>query len=249
MAEPAARLWQLGVRRGLVARKEGSDWSLAGLAGRLVELSGVADSACLTAAFGLVLKAQLLDEPVAWLTLDSQAFFPPDAAASGVDLNALAVVRVPSIHGIGRAADHLARSGAFGLLVADLADGSLRTAMLSRLRGLAHKHDIAMVFLTQTPTRPASMGSIRRGTSGSGSGSAVAPGGAMADRSGSGSGLRRDGFGVPGALGSLVSLRGIVRRTRTGEDRFECEIRFAKDKRRAPGWRVAETCRGPSGLH
>ena len=38
----------------------------------------------------------------------------------GIDLDALPVVRVPDARAAGRAADHLVRSGGFGLVVIDL---------------------------------------------------------------------------------------------------------------------------------
>lgn len=50
------------------------------------------------------------------------------------------------------------------------------------------------------------------------------------------------------SLGSLVSLRGQVRRRRTA-DGFLCELDILKDKRRGPGWRWRERFRGPDGLH
>ena len=51
------------------------------------------------------------------------------------------------------------------------------------------------------------------------------------------------------SIGSLVSLRAHVERVARESDRFRCEIRVVKDKRRGPGWRHAEVCRGPDGLH
>ncbi|MGH7162956.1 MAG: recombinase A, partial [Planctomycetota bacterium] len=123
--------------------------------------------------------------------------------AGGVDLDALAVVRAPEI---GRAATHLARSGAFGLLVIDVAGGDVPVPLQSRLLGLAQKHRVAVVFLT------------------------------------------RKAQDAP-SLGSLVSLRGHAARRRAAPDRFLCELRVLKDKRRAPDWRYAEVCRGPDGLH
>lgn len=50
------------------------------------------------------------------------------------------------------------------------------------------------------------------------------------------------------SLGSLVSLR--AHAVRTGKERecFRCEARALKDKRRGPGWRHVELCRGPDGL-
>lgn len=98
-------------------------WSLADLAGRLVELSASAETAHLTVAFGLVLEAQLGDDRAAWVALDGSSFFPPDLVDTGIDLDALPVVRVPDARAAGRAADHLLRSNAFGLVVVDLAGG------------------------------------------------------------------------------------------------------------------------------
>ena len=49
-------------------------------------------------------------------------------------------------------------------------------------------------------------------------------------------------------LGSLVSLRGGGLIQRMGFDRFIGEIHIEKDRRRSPGWRHVEVCRGPDGL-
>jgi recombination protein RecA len=197
------RLRDAPVRRGGLAFREPTVWGLAGLQGRLAELSGANDSAALTAAFGLVREAQARGEPAAWVTPLDQAFFPPDAAAGGIDLDALAVVRTSDA---GRAAAHLVRSGAFALVVIDLAESGLDAAAQSRLLGLARRHETAVLCLTRKEARAPS-------------------------------------------LGSLVSLRGHATRARAGPDRFICEVRVLKDKRRAPGWSVREVCRGPDGLH
>jgi len=50
------------------------------------------------------------------------------------------------------------------------------------------------------------------------------------------------------SLGSLVSLRAQAVRSRTGEDKFSCEARVVKDKRRGPGWSHRELRHGPAGL-
>ena len=50
------------------------------------------------------------------------------------------------------------------------------------------------------------------------------------------------------SLGSLVSLRAQAVRKRTAEDRFSCEARILKDKRRGPGWSHREIRHGPAGL-
>lgn len=51
------------------------------------------------------------------------------------------------------------------------------------------------------------------------------------------------------SLGSLVSLRAHTARSRGERDRFHCEVRVLKDKRRGPGWNHTEVCHGPDGLH
>ncbi len=197
-------------------------WSLEQVAGRLVEISGVGATAPLTLAFGLVLQAQRQNEPVAWITRDDSLFYPPDAAEGGIDLDALVIVRVPDGRAAARAADQLARSGAFGLVVLDLcakpvlsnakrADGSTRLTtglpipLQTRLAGLAHKYQTALLCLTTK------------------------------------------GDEVP-SLGPLVSLRVAARRERLADDQFSCGLIVLKDKRQGPTWRHAEVCCGPAGL-
>jgi len=50
------------------------------------------------------------------------------------------------------------------------------------------------------------------------------------------------------SLGSLVSLRAHAVRSWLGQERFVCEARVRKDKRRGPGWSQSEVYRGPLGL-
>jgi recombination protein RecA len=51
-----------------------------------------------------------------------------------------------------------------------------------------------------------------------------------------------------GSLGSLVSLRAHAVRHWLARERFVCELRVCKDKRRGPVWSQREVCRGPLGL-
>lgn len=133
-------------------------FTLAYLAGRLTELSG---PATLSLAIGLVRHAQQRMEPAAWVTSTGSIFFPPDAAACGVDLGALPIVRLAEAADAARAADHLLRSGAFGLVVLDVGDAArLPPALLTRLQGLALHHDAAVVFLTDKPPTAASISSL-----------------------------------------------------------------------------------------
>ena len=65
--------------KGVAAEPRGKTplWSRMQLAGRLCELSSIPGSALLTAAFRLVLDAQMEGEPVAWITAMPDTFFPP----------------------------------------------------------------------------------------------------------------------------------------------------------------------------
>ena len=147
-------------------------WNLTNLAGRLVELSASAKAAHVTAAFGLVLDAQLGGDTAAWVTLKHSSFFPPDVVSGGVDLDALLVVRVPDLGMAGRVANHLVRSGGFGLIVIDLscknetmtvktrAADKLPVALLSRLIRHAQQQNVTVLLLTKKSSRSPSLHSL-----------------------------------------------------------------------------------------
>lgn len=68
---------------------------------------------------------------------------------------------MPDASAVARAADKLARSGAFGLLVLDLgADARVPAALQARLRSLARKHDTAILCLTEKSNKASSLGSL-----------------------------------------------------------------------------------------
>lgn len=50
------------------------------------------------------------------------------------------------------------------------------------------------------------------------------------------------------SLGSLISLRVSAERRKASENRFACELKVFKDKRRGPTWTQTEVCCGPAGL-
>jgi len=139
----------------------GEGWRLDALPGRFVEISGGANTAALTCVATLLFEAQTRAEPVAWIAGRLSTFFPPDLADAGIDLAALPVVRARDSRQIVRAADHLLRSGGFGLVVLDLADAPpLPCAAQTRLAGLASHAHTALVCLTRkTPAAP-SLGSL-----------------------------------------------------------------------------------------
>ena len=157
-ASPLSRTLTRAVVRPKVAA---TTWRLDTFRGRLAEISGTHGRAALTLVFRLVLEAQRRAEPVGWVGRLDSTFYPPDAAAAGVDLAALAVVRVPEMLRAARVADHLLRSGGFGLVVLDLgADDFLPPAAQMRLTGLAKKHDAALVCLTVKASHRPSLGSL-----------------------------------------------------------------------------------------
>jgi recombination protein RecA len=137
-----------------------SYWRLAEIAGRLVEISCSASAATLTLAFGLVLEAQRQGEVVGWVTSVESFFYPPDAAQGGIDLAALAVVRVSKAESIARAGEKLLRSGSFGLVVLDLGNADIPMPLQSRMIGLAHRHYSALVCLTEKESKAFSLSSL-----------------------------------------------------------------------------------------
>lgn len=132
--------------------QEIAKWGLARLAGSLVEISGTADSGVLSSALALVAEAQhhqfryeklryrrhsapnpgpgpgahpdSVPNPalIAWIATTRSLFFPPDAVESGIALDRLVLLRLETSGAQIRAATRVVHSGAFGLVVVDLAD-------------------------------------------------------------------------------------------------------------------------------
>ena len=96
-------------------------WSLDAALGRFValEFGPGSGTAALSLAAGLIREAQAQQGLAAWIAGPGRIFFPPDFAASGVDLAALPVVRAPDAARAARVADTLLRSGSFALVVFD----------------------------------------------------------------------------------------------------------------------------------
>ncbi len=138
-----------------------AEWCYTTFAGRFGEVSGGHDSAALTLVFRLVCEAQQQDEPVAWITSRKSLFYPPDAAKTGVDLASLAVVRAPDSLAAARSAEHLLRSGAFGLVVIDLGPvARLPLHVQARLNAQARQHNSALVCITEKSQQRPSLGSL-----------------------------------------------------------------------------------------
>ena len=138
-----------------------ASWTSTALGGCLAELSGAGASSSLTLAFSLVHQVQRHGDPAAWITRAESTFFPPDAAEGGIDLAALPVIRLPGRRQCLRAAEQLARSGAFGLLVIDLGRClDLPLAAQTRLAGQALAHGTLILCLTAKTEEAPSLGSL-----------------------------------------------------------------------------------------
>jgi recombination protein RecA len=134
-------------------------------AGRMVEFVGAEGlSARTTTALAVVAQAQREGEPAAWIQAEGGGLFPPDVAESGVDLDALVVVHVPTTAGaagLARAAELLLRSNGFGVVVVDLRGGvPPGDAWSGRLAGLARQHALRLVVLTSEAARRSGVGPL-----------------------------------------------------------------------------------------
>lgn len=193
-------------------------WGLEALRGRLIELSARGATAILTAAIELVLEAQHAAEPVAWMMLPHGGFYPPDVAASGVDLAALVVVRVADPTGAASAAARVLCSGAFGLVVLDFGGCDtvdLTMAQQGRLVTLAQTHDAAVVCLTDKAADAGSIGSLVS--------------------------LRAEALRGCDPDGAAALAAGADRS-------HTVTLRVLKDKQRGPGWSHTALLRGPPGF-
>ena len=134
--------------------------------GRLVEVSGRHACARTTTAVSCVIQAQARGELVAWVQPKDGALFPPDLDAAGVDLDALIVVQVPRHAGpfaLVRAAEWLARSGAFELTVIDLTDALPPGSSVNwqgRLQGLLRQYERRILLLTSNAYEDPSSGPL-----------------------------------------------------------------------------------------
>jgi recombination protein RecA len=140
--------------------------------GRLVELSAPSHGAGArtSTAVALLRRAQREGETTAWIQLAANPaglLYPPDLHDGGIDLEALVVVHVSEAEGaagLGKAAEMLLRSGAFGFVVIDL--GALEAAApkgaawQGRLLGLARQHEARVVLLTEKPAHADSLGPL-----------------------------------------------------------------------------------------
>jgi hypothetical protein len=124
----------------------------------------------------LLRRAQREGETTAWIQPAAPLgghLYPPDLHDGGIDLEALVVVHVPEAEGaagLGKAAEMLLRSGAFGFVAIDLgalegkpqsgSTAATRTAWQGRLLGLARQHEARVLILTEKPSHADSLGPL-----------------------------------------------------------------------------------------
>ncbi len=147
--------------KGQTTTETQPDWCLATFAGRFTELSSALAGASLTLAFRLVIEVQKQGEPMAWITHRNSTFFPPDVADYGIDVTAVPVICGSDNITMARTAEHLLRSGAFGLIVLDFgANARLPEHAQSRLTGQARQHQTALICITEKEIHQPSLGSL-----------------------------------------------------------------------------------------
>ncbi len=127
------------------ARPAGRPWSLAGLAGRAVLLTGPAR---LSSALLLVHQAQRRHSVPLWIAATDSTFYPPDAARMGLDLAALPLVRLSEADHhrlLWRILRRVLVSEAFSLVILD---GAIpKRDQARRIARTAAEHGTALVFI------------------------------------------------------------------------------------------------------
>ncbi len=116
--------------------------------GKLTELTGGSSSGKLTLALRALTAAIHGGGVAAYIDLPGQ-FYPPAAAAMGMDLRRLAVVRPGDVKGALRAASNLLNSEAFDAVLLDMAGEDAHPNMLARLAGLAGRAAASCIFTTE----------------------------------------------------------------------------------------------------
>ncbi len=144
----------------LRAAPGGGSWRFENLVGILAEVSE--ETACGAVSFvaEIILEAQRENEPIGWVAGTISTWYPPDLSDRGVDLAAVAVIRVGGEDESLTATEWLVRSGALGLVIVD-ADGEWKVsdASLGRILKLAERSQCAVVFLTRKRPDEPSLGS------------------------------------------------------------------------------------------
>lgn len=123
--------------------------------GQLVEFSAPLDTsgACTSSLIQLFEQVQKEGDTIGWIRASTGPLFPPNLLERNIDFESLIVVQTPpkmDSADIGRAAEFLLHSGAFGLVVVDLrlAELSDYVEWQNRVLILARKFECRVVLLT-----------------------------------------------------------------------------------------------------
>jgi hypothetical protein len=117
--------------------------------GRLAELFGAPSSGKTTLAFAVLAACTRAGEIAAWVD-PSRAFFAPAAAAAGIDLRRLVIVRPSDAAAARRAVDALVRGGACAVVALDCAGlgDALRAHHCARLVAQAERTGTVLLVLS-----------------------------------------------------------------------------------------------------
>lgn len=219
----------------------GDLWDIRYLAGGITELVGL--QGLLTLSSELLHAVQQEQQLAAWISAHEDSFYPPDFADNGIDLASLPVVFARSNRRAFRSAEVLLRSGAFRLLVIDMASvpadfGRAGAAGAGTKGKTAEPLEVA-AGREEAQVPAAYQGRVLR----------------LARQYDSAVLCLRPESPGAGPLGSLVSLRLEVSCHRKGHSRgevggnFELQAHARKDKRNGPGWTHGQLCRSLAGLY
>ncbi len=125
-------------------------WECSSLIGEVIEMPSGSTSCALSFSSDLILSAQILGEPCAWVSASRSTFFPPDFDQRGVDLNALAIVQVDAAKEAAYCAERLLKSGGFGCVVIDLPQASwFPNPLQKRIANYARKERACVLYLIE----------------------------------------------------------------------------------------------------
>lgn len=142
--------------------KTASAFDLTTLTGRVTEFNATQNTPVLSFLSLLIGEAQAKNEPVVWVSANDSIFYPPDFQQNGVDTSVIPVVWCANVRSTVRSTEHLLRSNAFGLIIADLPHHAIiDQGRLGKLSKLADLNSIALILITQhREDTPYTLGSI-----------------------------------------------------------------------------------------
>lgn len=136
---------------------------LEGFQGQLSELSATRGQAYLSLLFDLIAQSQRRGEPAAWIGDRPTLFYGPDARHRRIDWEAVVLISLSSAQARAVAADQLLRSGAFGLVIIDLAGATaphIGSPLMHRLAQWSRRHHSATLFINDITAESSALSSL-----------------------------------------------------------------------------------------